>query len=180
LPALLLRNAVFERGHWSSSGSDLIKNFPVRHAVHPYNVGEVGGRGRVRSGFWSVTLARNAMALRALVAVDLSGGFQIGIGGLQRVFQAFVFGRDHPGSVLVENGIADDDANDEEQKNEESLPGGKIRLWSSVHSDEEFSHNGERNGVSERHRNDQLGRKMSQSSSPLKKRIAAATIQAMT
>ena len=183
---------MLERRHRSSADGDLIKDFPVRHTRHPASVGEVSGRRRVHPGFRSITFAVLPMALGALVPVKVTRRSQISVRGLQGIAEFLELFGNNPRLALFVSRIASYDANQQEQQSENDLlrfatardigrHGGHKK--SSHNWPEDESGAGKRicdgiSAVKNRGARDQAARKTSQTSSPLKKRMAEATIQA--
>ena len=189
LPALILGQAISKRGHGLSAFGDLVIDCAVGDGFHVLEVGEIGGRRIVHHGFGAVAFAVVAVAFGAVVVEDLRGGSQVGWRGLEGVLEFLdVFG-DSPDFFLLIGGVDRRDAGEQKERSEKDLARFHVFLWG--HGGQENSRISEGDNGSEvrgrRYRmqrydylNSYDARKMSQRSSPLKKRMAAATNQAIT
>ncbi len=70
LPALLLGELPFKRGHGFSAFADLVENLAVGNAVHVLGIDQASRRGIVAGGVGSIPLSCLAMALRAFVLIE--------------------------------------------------------------------------------------------------------------
>jgi len=70
LPALLLREALFEGGHGFSALADLVENLTVSNAVHVRGIDQARRRGIVAGGVWSIAFAGFAVALDTFIQID--------------------------------------------------------------------------------------------------------------
>ena len=121
LPALILSDAFLESRHGSAAFGDLVKHLAVCDCGHACGVCEVSRSRAVHPGFRAVAFAGLAMALRALLGVDLARRAQVGVGGDKRVFKILEFPRNNPGFALLCGPIEDQDADGGKKSGEENL-----------------------------------------------------------
>ena len=143
-PALILGQALLERGHRLSAFADLVEDFAVSDRVHVPGVGEVGRSQRVHRGFGAIALAAFAVALGAPVHVNPPGSLQSGFRGRERIFEFLDFLRYDPWFVPLENGINEHDANKGEKRGEKNFARLEFGLRVSGHGDQENSRTTER------------------------------------
>src|SRR4029077_16215927 len=100
-----------ERRHGLSALADLIKNFAVRDGVHAPSVSEVGGGRRVHHSLGAIAFAVFAVALGALLQINLSCCLQSGLRRRERIPQSPHFLRNNPWLVSLQRGINERNAN---------------------------------------------------------------------
>lgn len=194
---MFLGEALFEGGHGLSTLADLIENFAIRACVHAFGVGETCGRRVIRSGIRTVAFPGLAVAVGAFIEINGAGSGENGRRGLDRILAKPSGFGNFPRAVLID-GDGDGNDDDGEQCGEKEFAEAErasrvgVRRQSEIFAyrlerlkKEMIFFDLQRTGGSEKKDGWQNGaviyrpRKMSQRSSALKKRMAAATIQAM-
>lgn len=133
LPALLFGEAFFEGGHGLSAFGDLVKDFAVGDFAHARGVGEIGGRGIVHHGVGAIALAGIAVAVDALLGVDLFRRVDVGIGSGERIPARLFLGGNNPGS-FVEGGKTNGEKNQGDGAGKEDFAHLEVALRVGGHS----------------------------------------------
>ena len=121
LPALILRQATFERGHGSAPLGDLVEDFAIGDGCHALRVGEVCGKRTMCPRLGAVAFAMFPVTLGTFICIDLPGGAQDGLRGKQRIPETFVFRRNDPRFVLLVEPVDDQNANEKEKSGEKEF-----------------------------------------------------------
>ncbi len=136
--------------------------------------------------FGAISFATIAMALGALIHINPPGCLQRRFRRLEGILEFFDFFGDNPGPVTLEYRVGNHNANQCKERSENQFASLEVALRVGGHVDEENSRTSRMRVKAELHPLElrilvtDYERKISQRSSALKKRIAAATIHAIT
>ena len=121
LPALVLRQAVFERGHGPAAFADLIEDFAIGDVDEEFRVGKIGGKRVMRPSLGTVPLAAFSVTLCAFVGVDLLGGVQVGLRRRERILEVLIFRGDDPRFILLDEPVDDEHADEKKKRGEKQF-----------------------------------------------------------
>ena len=144
MPALLLCELILEDRHGFLAFANFVKELAVSSAAHALYVGEIRRRRVVTAGVSAIAFSGVAVAVRALVGINFSRGFQRLNCRLQGIFQlpGFLGNRPRPGSFIY-SGIDDGASNDGENQQEHCFRQRALPFRWSLHSGQRiFAHEG--------------------------------------
>ena len=91
-----------EGGHWFSALANLVEDFAVGEAIHMPGVGKAGWRRIVQGSIGAVAFPGIAVALRAFIQIDRTGGCESGRGRVDGILPALGFLWNFPFPVLID------------------------------------------------------------------------------
>lgn len=128
-----------EGGHRFSALANLVEKFTVGEAVHMPGVDEAGWRGIVQRRIGAVTFPCIAVALRAFIQIDRTGGIESSRGGVEGILPALGFLWNFPFSILIDRD-EDRDADKDQKREKKKLAKAEVaRRFGNVRQEQIFA-----------------------------------------